>query len=77
MCPDSRDMRKIEKSESSDEHIRALKYDMLKPAEFLQHWRGCAKERIDLIQSEAGLANILKKWPYYKLPWGYRLVSDN
>lgn len=74
ICINNRDAKLVQEYSDSNEHIRALKFDLLKPAEFMEHWRGCSKERINLIQSEADVASIMKQWPYYKLPIGYRLV---
>lgn len=55
--------------------INALKFDNLTSEEFDNCWKACGQHRLKEINSVANTAAIFEKWPFYKKPSGFRLVS--
>lgn len=54
--------------------VRSIKHDKLSTEEFESCWKACSQFRLRNIQEAHSTAEILEKWPEYKLPSGYRLV---
>ncbi|KAG5879461.1 hypothetical protein JTB14_025127 [Gonioctena quinquepunctata] len=55
--------------------LTALKYENLSAEEFDSHWNACAKYRLSDIKIMPTSAEVFKKWPFYKKPYGYRLID--
>lgn len=53
---------------------KTLKHDKLSAEEFDNCWRACAKYRLGDIKQCTTTAEVLEKWPEYKLAQGARLV---
>lgn len=55
--------------------VNSLKFDNLSAEEFDCVWQSCSQYRLQDIMNSSDQKSIFEKWPYYKKPNGYRLVS--
>lgn len=55
--------------------IRALKFDNLSTEEFDSYWKACRQFRMAEIKEMESTTAIFDKWPFYKIPSGFRLVG--
>lgn len=57
--------------------IEQIKHDHNCPfPELEKNWKATTKFRLNDIQNSTSTNDIIKNWSSYKLPLGYRLVSD-
>lgn len=55
--------------------LRALTFDNLTAEQFDNTWKACSKFRFNDIKKMGDTAAIIEKWPFYKIPTGFRLVG--
>ncbi|XP_055847022.1 uncharacterized protein LOC129912690 [Episyrphus balteatus] len=61
--------------ENADKCYQALKFDNLSSEEFDKCWKACSKSTLTDIKNSTATSDILKKWPQYKLPTGFRFLD--
>lgn len=66
-----------ENTKTIEPHLHALKYGNLRFTEILEHWKLTSDNRITFIKNSENIDVVLKAWPQYKLPSGYKLVNIN
>lgn len=55
--------------------MQSLKYDNLSADDFDSAWHACRKHRVNTIFNDcANVADVMKIWPQYKKPIGFKLV---
>ncbi|CAG9862552.1 unnamed protein product, partial [Phyllotreta striolata] len=54
--------------------IKSLKFDNLSAEEFDNVWKGCSNARLQLVKQANSVEEILKEWPFYAKPSGYRFM---
>ncbi|KAJ8973450.1 hypothetical protein NQ317_016793 [Molorchus minor] len=59
----------------ADACLSALKFENLSAEEFDSYWKACTQYRLNDINTMLSSAEVLQKWPFYKKPFGYRLVD--
>lgn len=65
-----------EPEDDSDACLRALKFDNLTSEEFDCTWKACSQYRLKDLKTFNTTDDIMEKWPFYKNPSGFRLVSS-
>lgn len=65
----------IEPEDGAETCLRALKFDNLTSEEFDCTWKACSQYRLMDLKSLPTTTAIMEKWPFYKNPSGFRLVS--
>lgn len=65
----------LEPEDDADSCVRTLKFDNLTAEEFDLTCKACVRYRLNDPRTLATTSAIMEKWPFYKNPTGFRLVS--
>ncbi|XP_031357897.1 uncharacterized protein LOC116181650 [Photinus pyralis] len=65
----------LDSEKDAEDIIRSLRNDDLSAEELDRFWKACGNYRLNQIRTANSTAEILKKWPQYKTPSGYRFIE--
>jgi len=57
--------------------LNQIRHDNCSLPELERHWSATVNYRLNTIKNATSTQEIIKEWPSYMIPMGYKLVSKN